>query len=141
MLMYRSSWDMSMMHNRPAAVGLLLAVAACTTVRQVQPARFIPRHTPALVWVTTKSRAVVLVAQPQIDGDTLRGSWAGTQKPLAIPLQGIHSVRAKVPARAQTVLLFATLGLVAGTVIRSLTASGTHAVVVPPCPDPDAHCP
>ena len=126
-----------MILSRVAAVGWLLAVAACTAVREVQPAQFMPQHTPALVWVTTTSSAVVPVAQPQIDGDTLRGTWAGTQKPFRIPLQAIQSVHAKTPAHAQTVLLFATLGLVAGAVIRSAATPGTRLVQVDQCVDPD----
>jgi hypothetical protein len=114
--------------SRVAAVGWLLAVAACTTLRDVQPAQFIPQHAPALVWVTTTNDALVPVAQPYMDGDTLRGKWAGTEKPFAIPLQGVESVQAKRPARAQTALLIATLGLVAGAMIRSVAASGARSV-------------
>ena len=124
------------MRNRVAAGGLVLAVTACTTLREVQPAQFIPQHAPALVWVTTTSDALVPVAQPYMDGDTLRGKWAGTEKPFAIPLQGVESVQAKTPARAQTVLLIATLGVVAGAVIRSVAASGTRSPQVQ-CINPD----
>jgi len=114
-----------MILSRVAPVGWLLAVAACTALREVQPAQFIPQHTPALVWVTTTYSAVVPVAQPQIDGDTLRGTWAGTQKPLAIPLQGIQSVQARTPARAQTIVAFATVGLVVGSTIWALVHAGS----------------
>ena len=89
------------------------------------PAQFIPQHTPALVWVTTTSNAVVPVAQPQIDGDTLRGTWAGRDRPLAIPLQGSQSVQAKTPAHARTVIVLATAGLLTGVVIWGLRRSGT----------------
>ena len=123
--------------SRVAAVGWLVAVAACTTLREVPPAQFIPQHAPALVWVTTTNDALVPVAQPYMDGDTLRGKWAGTEKPFAIPLQGVESVQAKTPARAQTVLLIATVGLVAGAVIRSVAASGTRLAQVDQCIDPD----
>ena len=114
-----------MMLSRVAAVGCVLAVAGCTALREVQPAQFIPRHTPALVWVTTTYSAVVPVAQPQIDGDTLRGMWAGTQKPFAIPLQGIQSVQARTPAHAQTIVAFATVGLVVGSTIWALAHAGS----------------
>jgi hypothetical protein len=128
-----------MMLNRVAAVGLVLAVAACTTVRQVQPAQFIPQHTPALVWVTTTGDAVVPVARPHIDGDTLRGTWAGTDKPFAIPMQGIQSVQAKTPATARTVLVGATLGLATGAIIWSITRSGSSGEPVP-CPSGEEEC-
>jgi hypothetical protein len=120
-----------MMLSRVAAAGLVLAVAACTTMRHVKPAEFIPQHTPALVWVTTTNAALVPVAQPYMDGDTLRGKWAGTQKPLAIPLLGIQSVQAKTPAHARTVLMVATLGVGLGAMIWSVGRSGSSAAV--PC--------
>ena len=125
---------MSRMLNRVAAAGWLLAVPACTTVREVAHARFIPQHRPALVWVTTTSNAILAVAQPQIDGDTLRGTWAGTQTPLAIPLHRVKSVHAKTPARARTVLVVATVGLMAGIMFRP-----THSTSAPvdPCPTGD----
>lgn len=117
-----------MMLNRIAAGGLVLAVAACTTVRHVQPAEFIPQHAPALVWVTTTNSALVPVAQPYMDGDTLRGKWAGTEKPFAIPLQGIQGVQAKTPAHVRTVLMVATLGVLTGAMIWSVKRAGSSPV-------------
>ncbi len=125
-----------MMLDRVAAAGLLLALPACTTIGEVRPTQFIPQRTPALVWVTTTNNAMVAVAQPQIDGDTLRGTWVGTQTPLAIPLQDIQSVQAQTPARTRTVLAFITAGLVAEALIRSLTQSGTRSEP-DPCPGDD----
>jgi hypothetical protein len=119
------------MLNRLAAGGLVLAAVACTTMRHVQPAEFIPKHTPALVWVTTTNSALVPVAQPYMDGDTLRGKWAGTERPFAIPLQGIQSVQAKTPAPARTVLMVATLGALTGAMIWSIGQSGSSAAI--PC--------
>ena len=122
------------MLNRVAVAGLFLAVPACTTIREVPHAQFIPQRKPDVVWVTTTSNATVVVAQPQIHGDTLRGTWAGTQKPVAIPLKRIQSVQAKTPARARTVLVFATVGLVAGVVFWPRQSAGPP---VDPCPTGD----
>ncbi len=108
-----------MIRNWIAAAGLLTALA-CTSVRSVQPAQFIPQHAPALVWVTTTSSALVAVAQPRIDGDTLRGMWAGSQRPVAIPLNGVQSMQAKAPSNVRTAILVGTLGLVAGGTIWSM---------------------
>jgi hypothetical protein len=127
------------MVNRVAAVGLVLAVAACTSMRQVQPAQFIPQHTPALIWVTTTGDAVVPVAQPHIDGDTLRGTWAGTDRPFAIHLQGIQSVQAKRPATARTVLVGATLAVVTAAILWSVTKTGSSGQTVP-CPSGEEEC-
>jgi len=97
--------------------GLLLAAAACTTLREVPQAQFIPQHNPAFVWVTTTDHALVRVTEPRIDGDTLRGTWPGGQRPIAIPLDRIQSVRAKTRSRARTILLVTSLGLVGGSVV------------------------
>ncbi len=110
-----------MMRNRMAAAGLLLTVAACTSVRDVHPAHFIPQHGPALVWVTTTSRAVVGIALPRIDGDTLRGMWVRSRKPVAIPLNGVQTMQAKAPSPVRTAILVGTLGLVAGGTIWFMT--------------------
>ena len=110
-----------MMLHRIAVAGLFLIVSACTAVREVQPAQFIPQHGPALVWVTTTSSALVAVASPRIDGDTLRGMWAGSQRPVAIPLNGVQSMQAKAPSNVRTAILVGTLGLVAGGTIWSMT--------------------
>ena len=110
-----------MMRNRIAAAGLLLTAAACTSVRDVQPAKFIPQHGPAFVWVTTTSNAVVGIAQPRIDGDTLRGLWVRSQRPVAIPLNGVQTMQAKAPSPVRTAMLVATVGLVAGGTIWFMT--------------------
>ncbi len=112
--------------------GLLLAAAACTTLREVPQAQFIPQHKPAFVWVTTTDHALVRVTEPRIDGDTLRGTWPGGQGPIAIPLNRIQSVRAKMPARARTVLAVTSLGLVGGYVVWLLEQPSANA---PPAGD------
>jgi hypothetical protein len=105
-----------MVLDRIALTGLLLGVApvgACTTVRRVQPVEFIPKNSPEVVWVTHANNTVVPVAQPEIARDTLRGMWQGTQRPVAISLDQIRRVQAKVPDHMKTALLLTTLGVAA----------------------------
>jgi len=99
---------------RIASAGLLLAVGACTSVKSVQPAAFIPQHSPPVVWVTYTDNSFVPVAQPHMVGDTLRGTWLGLNEPLTIPLDEIQSVQARLPDHARTVILFTTLVVVTG---------------------------
>ncbi len=106
--------------------GLLLAAAACTTLREVPQAQFIPQHNPAFVWVTTTDHALVRVTEPRIDGDTLRGTWPGGQGPVAIPLNRIQSVRAKTPAVGRTILVSATLAFVGGYVVWALAQPNSN---------------
>ena len=97
----------SLVPRRIASAILLCGVAAagaCTTVRRV-PADFISTNVPDVVWVTHLDNTVVPVAQPDIARDTLRGMLQGTQERIAIPMDQVRTVKAKVPDRRKTVLL------------------------------------
>jgi hypothetical protein len=103
-----------MLLNRIALAGLLFGVAgvgACTTLRRVQPAEYFARNSPEVVWVTHTNNTVVPVAQPEIAGDTLKGIWQGTQRPVAIPLDKVRSVQAKARDDMKTAVLLTTLGV------------------------------
>jgi hypothetical protein len=103
-----------MVHNRVMLASLLVGVTgvvACTTVRRVQPAQFFATNSPDVVWVTYTNGTIVPVAQPEIAGDTLRGMRQGTRERVALPLDQVRSVRAKMPNVAKTALLATTLGV------------------------------
>lgn len=110
--------------NRIASAGLLLAVGACTSVKPVQPAEFIPQHNPAVVWVTYTDQSYVPVAQPHVVGDTLKGVWQGLNEPLTIPFNEIQTVQARQPSPKRTIMLFTTLGVVGGAVIYTYITAG-----------------
>jgi hypothetical protein len=82
----------------------ITVTGACTTVRGV-PADYISTKVPDVVWVTHSDTIVVPVAQPDISRDTLRGMLQGTQEPVAIPMDQVRIVKAKVPDHRKTVLL------------------------------------
>src|SRR3989442_1238250 len=128
-----------MRRNWIAAAGLLTALG-CTSVRDVQPAQFIPQHAPALVWVTTTNSALVAVAQPRIDGDTLRGLWIGSRQPFAIPLNGVQTVHARASSPVRTALLVGSVGLVGGGLVWTLTrrSAGLAGTPCDPLADPEA---
>jgi hypothetical protein len=105
-----------MIRNRVAFSGLLLGVVgigACTTLRRVQPAEFLAKNNPDVLWVTHANNTVVPVTQAEIAGDTLRGMWQGTQRRVAIPLNEVRRVRAKLHDSRKTAL-FVTAMLGAG---------------------------
>jgi hypothetical protein len=104
-----------MVFRRVALAGLLLAVGACTSIRQVQTAQYILEQSPDVVWVTYTNNALVPVAEPRIAGDTLRGMRQGTQRPVAIPLGQVRRVQAKVPDPTKTVILLTALGVAAAS--------------------------
>jgi hypothetical protein len=105
-----------MMRNSVVLVSLVfgvLFVGACTTVRRIQPAAYLADNSPEVVWVTYTNNTVVLVAEPVIIRDTLRGKGPGRRERVKIPLHEIQSVHAKVPDHMKTVLLITTLGVAA----------------------------
>ena len=110
--------------NRVLFAGLLLVTAGCVTVQKVPPAQFIPTHKPLLVWVTTTDNALTPVSGPEIVGDTLRGTWAGLQEPVAISLGQIQYVQAKLPSPKRTAMLVTVLGVVVGGSIYSIATAG-----------------
>src|SRR6266550_7051193 len=111
--------------NRMVLASLVLSAAACTVTRQVQPAQFIPEHSPQVVWVTYTDNSYVPVAQPQISGDTLKGTWAGLAEPVTIPFSQIQTVQAKIRSPKRTAMLAVVLGLAAGGVAYTIATAGT----------------
>jgi len=133
-----------MVHNRIPLTSLLCAVAggvACTTVRPVQPAKFFAVNSPDVVWVTEANNAVVAVADAQITGDTLKGVRRGTQESLAIPLDQVRSVQAKVPDRTKTLILVtgALAGFGATVYALWISKAGDNTGGVDCGVDPDGH--
>ena len=127
------------MLHREFAIALALTGLGCTSMRSVQPTQFIPQHNPQSILVTTSDSDVTNVVQPKIDGDTLRGTVAGLQERVAIPLKDILSVRAKAPDGTKTAFLVAG-GVVVGGALAyfiSQATSSTPVVTTSNCNDPD----
>lgn len=110
--------------RRIALTGLLLAGAACTSVRPVQPAEYIPKNNPQTVWVTYTDNSFVPVDHPTIVGDTLKGMWSGLSEPVTIPFNQIQTVQAKMPNSKRTVMLVSVLGLAAVGVAYTVSTAG-----------------
>ena len=97
--------------HRMAFAVVIAGIGACTTVRQVEPAQFIQKNYPPLVWVTQTNNSVVTVADAQIVLDTLFGTRPGTKDPVAIPLSDVRAVKAKARDGMKTGLLASVLGV------------------------------
>jgi len=117
-----------MVLNRVPLAGLLVAAAACSSVQNVQPAEYIPQHSPAIVWVTYTDQSFVPVAQPRIVGDSLMGTWQGLQEPVAISLKDIATVQAKLPSPKKTIILVGSLGVISSAVVYTLMTAGNGGV-------------
>ena len=119
-----------MVLTRVALASLLVGVTgvvACTTVRRVPAGTFFATNSPDVVWVTYTNNTVIPVAQPELAGDTLRGMRQGTQHPIAIPLDQVRSVQAKVPDATKTALVVtgALVGFVASVYTLWISKAGS----------------
>jgi hypothetical protein len=123
-------FELSRVNPRTVAVLVAgVALGACTSLRRVQPAEFLARNSPDVVWVTHANNTVVPVAQPEISGDTLRGMWRGTSRTVAIPLREIQRVQARVPDRTKTLIAVAggLTGFVASVYALWISKAGPNA--------------
>ena len=105
---------------RVLSAGLLLCslTAACTSLRPVKPAEYIPKYGPDVVWVTAADKTLVPVADPQVARDTLTGTRMGTQEQIALPLQDVPTVNVKMHDSGKTALLVGGMLLFTGAMLR-----------------------
>ena len=100
--------------RRVASASLLVGVGvigACRTVKRIEPTQYLEENSPQLVWVTYTNNTVVLVADPEIRRDTLRGLLQGAR--VRIPMVEIQSVRARVLDPTKTAVLLGAMGVAA----------------------------
>jgi hypothetical protein len=92
---------------------MLLAAVGCKSVQPVvEPAQYIPAHKPNLVVVIDQDNAEILVADPQMAGDTIKGVWSGVGDPIAMPLDQVQRIDAIQPNKKRTRMLVAVLAVV-----------------------------
>jgi hypothetical protein len=99
-----------------ASASLLVGVGvigACRSVKRIEPSQYLEENSPQLVWVTYTNNTVVLVADPEIRRDTLRGLLQGAR--VRIPMVEIQSVRAKVLDPTKTAILLSAMGVAAAS--------------------------
>jgi hypothetical protein len=111
------------------AVGVV-ATAACTSMRRVEPTEYIPRHSPELVSVWMAPNRVTIVSDPEIRGDSLVGTVL--QARWAVSLHDVVRVEASSPDPTRTVLLVAgaaASGL--GLYLASAAAKGPGTLACP----------
>lgn len=96
---------------------LFLGGTACSSVQQVRdPVQFMATH-PELVVVTYDDRSEVPIAQPQMRGDTLFGTWQGLSEPVAVPLDQVHRIDAIQRDSKRTTLFI--VGLVSASSVMA----------------------
>jgi len=121
--------------SRVVAVGMALGSTACTTVRPVRPANLASKQLPRVVSVTYPDHSVLVLMDPALSADTLRGLRWGTQDSVAVPLDSVQTVEARVHDRTKTILLVAALGAltVSGVYLMTSGAPGTEDLSLRDC--------
>jgi hypothetical protein len=111
---------------RLSLTALFLGALACSSVQQVRdPVQFMATR-PDLVVVIYDDRSEVPVAQPEMRGDTLFGTWQGLSEPVAVPLSQVQRIDAIQRDSKRTTLLIvglATAGAVMTYGFSRLTAN------------------
>ncbi|HUL03221.1 MAG TPA: hypothetical protein VLV16_08350 [Gemmatimonadales bacterium] len=103
---------------RVLSAGLLWTLAAaCTSLKPIKPAEYIPKYGPDVVWVTASDKTVVTVADPQVARDTLTGTRKGTQEQVTLPLTDVRTVSAKLPDHGKTAVFLIGMGALTTAVL------------------------
>ena len=120
-----------MMMRRLLAAAVPIALVACSSVRQVrQPMRYVTEKNPPVVHVAYVLQGVgvtVAVANPQVVGDSLKGTRAMRgNPPVAIPVRDIHAIAARRFDGRRTAILATGIGLLSALGLYAMlgTANG-----------------
>lgn len=107
------------MQKRVAIQSMVAAVlvAGCHTMRPVPAADLRASRLPERVWVTRADHSIVVVNDPQLSGDTLRGYVFGEYQ--QIPVSQAVAIREqhRAPARTAALVVSATAVTLAGIVL------------------------
>jgi hypothetical protein len=104
----------------------------CASLRPVtDPAGFIAKANPRVVYVTHVSGALLTINDPSVRGDSLRGEWQGASQTLTLPLQQITRVEAVQQDKTKTAV--AITGLAAMTAAIAYLISRPASDIKRPC--------
>jgi hypothetical protein len=118
------------MTARGAILAILIGAVgtACSTVREIKPAEYIPQHGPDLIWVTGADSTVMPLVSPHVEDSTLRGTLRGTEDTVRLPLANVRTVTAKVHDGKKTALFVIGLGTMAaaGLYVFAISKQGSQ---------------
>lgn len=80
-------------------LALGFAVAACQTVERVPKERLAAPNPPARVWLTLPDHSTIVVASPELHGDTLVGLVDGVRQHFVLTPAGVLTIRKAAPGR------------------------------------------
>ena len=110
---------------RVSLVLLLLSSLACATIQPVRdPAQFLAKTNPQVVYVTYKTGAMMPVAEARVSGDSLFGTLKGLSYRVAVPLSRVELIEAVQRDRKRTTWLIAALAVAMASGVWALSQSG-----------------
>lgn len=115
---------------RIALATLFIAGTACSSVQTVRdPAQFMATR-PDVVVVVFDDGSEMPIAQPQMRGDTVVGTWQGLNEPVVAPLSQLRRVDAIQKDSKRTALLVLGLATASSVMTYGFTRLTTNSGVI-----------
>jgi hypothetical protein len=100
---------------RAGLLGLSVLVAACSSMRPVEsPSAFLERNNPKHVRVYSPDGELIVLREPQLRGDSVRGFEPGAQEEMSFRLGDIRRMDALQPDKTRTTLFIGAMALIGG---------------------------
>lgn len=112
---------------RKAILALSALLPACSTMRLVEsPVSFLEKNNPPSVRVYASDGELLVLREPQLRGDTIRGFEPLAQEQMSISLNGIRRMEALQPDKTRTTLFIGAMTLLgsAGIYMIANAANG-----------------
>ena len=111
----------------PKAVLIFAALLpACTTMRAVEsPVAFLEQNNPKSVRVYASDGELLVLREPQLRGDTIRGFEPLAQEQMSISLNGIRRMEALQPDKTRTTVFIGAMTLLGGAGIYMIANAAT----------------
>lgn len=109
---------------RTALLGLSVLAAACTSMRPVEsPSAFLEHNNPKHVRVYSPDGELIVLREPQLRGDSIRGFEPQAQEELSIRLGDIRRMDALQPDKTRTTLFIGAMAVLGGAGIYMIANS------------------
>lgn len=103
------------MATRNAIIFLAAFLPACSTMRTVEtPVTFLEQNNPKAVRVYASDGELLVLREPQLRGDSIRGFEPLAQEEMTISLNGIRRMEALQPDKKRTTVFIGAMTLIGG---------------------------
>jgi hypothetical protein len=103
------------MAMRKTLIVLTALLPACSTMRPVEsPVTFLEQNNPKRVRVYAADGELLVLREPQLRGDTVRGYEPLAQEEMSISLNGIRRMEALQPDRTRTTVFIGAMTILGG---------------------------